>query len=235
MTYTRCTMSHYIALLSAIGRAAMSRYLPNHAALSSPRNRIAIATAIAELRRTRADWCWDDRHTEQSRIAEHLWKMTASALDLDVDEAVVCANPACPTPTAYASLACGGCTTADAPVYDSKQCQIGACPVVRSSDRISGLAEAQAGLLSAQGVRSAAVGSDRQLRSVHPISAQLVHRLCTAVQSERRRDSVHLHPERAYRASSSAPACVPPGCAAHCSVLFGDLAWALRPRARSAG
>jgi len=103
MTYTRCTMSHYIALLSAIGRAVMSKYLPNHAALSSPRNRIAIATAIAELRRTRADWCWDDRHTEQSRIAEHLWKMTADALDLDVDEAVVCANPACPTPTAYAA------------------------------------------------------------------------------------------------------------------------------------
>ena len=124
MVYTRHTMSHYISLVGAIGLALMAKMLDTSALRSSAQVRIAISDAVADLQRTRGLWTWDDRHLSQSKIAQGYWQHIGCALGYGLVITVTCANPACPTPTARASLVCGGCEV-NAAIYDSRACQVG--------------------------------------------------------------------------------------------------------------
>ena len=127
LIYIKCEMSHYLSILGAINLAVHSKKLLDDSALrSSAQVRIAVFDALAELRRTREVWDWDGRHTSQSEKAEAYWTSLATRLGFDPDTPIVCANPDCPAPDARAALVCAGCSAADAPVYDSKACQLGA-------------------------------------------------------------------------------------------------------------
>lgn len=117
-------MSHYNSLVGSIGLAIISRIPDTSALRSSAQVRIAISDAVAELERTREVFSWDDRHLSQSKIAEGYWRQVGRALGYGYDISVTCANPDCPTPSARASLICGGCEV-NAAIYDSRACQVG--------------------------------------------------------------------------------------------------------------